>query len=101
MSVAGLIPTRKYGFKEEYWQYAGPSTHNFGGFYGLVIYVRTYADATKITVLSVNTKNSVIEFISGRQDFKNDFSITDGNLILSGSGSYWGGIRVVMLGTFL
>ena len=45
--------------------------------------------------------NSVIEFISGRQDFKNDFSITDGNLILSGSGSYWGGIRVVMLGTFL
>lgn len=99
--VAGLIPTRKYGFKEEYWQYAGPSTHNFGGFYGLVIYVRTYADATKITVLSVNTKNTVIEFISGRQDFKNDFSIIDGNLILSGSGSYWGGIRVVMLGTFL
>lgn len=95
------MPTSKFGFKEEYWQYAGPSTHNFGGFCGLVVYTRTYADATKITVLSVNTKNSVLAFISGREDFKNDFSITDGNLILSGSGSYWGGIRVIMLGTFL
>lgn len=99
--VAALIPTSQFGLKEEFWQYAGPATYNFGGFYGLIVYSRTYADATKVTVLSVNTRNSVISFISGREDFKTDFSITDGNLILSGSGSYWGGIRVVLLGKFL
>ena len=99
--MAGLISTSKFGFQEKYWQHAGPSTYNFGGFCGLVVYTRYYADSSTITVLSVNTERSVVAFISGREDFKKDFSITDGDLILSGSGTYWGGIRVVMLGLFL
>ena len=74
-----------------------PASVSFGPIYGLVVYKRSWA-TYEMMIGFVDTSSGYLALISGRSDIWADLSIKNGELISSGSGSYWGGITALLIG---
>ena len=96
MDAAGLMGFNDSKVKRV--SYANPpASVSFGPIYGLVVYKRSWA-TYEMMIGFVDTSSGYLALISGRSDIWADLSIKDGELISSGSGSYWGGVTALLIG---
>ena len=96
--AAELIGVDSFIFKTISHNGIAPSSIEVGPFQGFLLYRRSYA-TYELTTVAIDTKSSAKILMSGRSDFLNDFVFRDGKLYLEGSGSYWGGIFVSIIGS--
>ena len=78
-----------------------PESIKLGAFYGLVVYIRSYA-ANTLNAAMVHTGRNLKEHILGRSDMvSGDIVIENGELIFRNSGSpeYWGGLNILLIGS--
>ena len=98
MDAAGLIGVDGFVFKTISHSGLAPSSIEVGSFQGIMLYRRIYA-TNDLTVVAVDTGRSSKVFLAGRNDFMSDLVFSGGKLYMEGSGTYWGGIFLTIVGS--
>ena len=93
--VAGLIGLQNLKFRHIAYKNSAPLEIDLGSFRGIVIYRRVYARADTQAWI-VDTDSALTLPLNGGH-FVDDIS-AEGTLKFKGSGSYWNGIYITLIG---